>query len=360
MLEISPVLAGTFDKADYIPAASNIASAGNAPAPAPADNAAEVSGADSRRYTKFDHSASDVASVTDFKFSDLLDILNPLQHIPLVSDAYRAITGDEIRPFARVAGDMLYGGLLGGASAVMGGVGAIADATLEQETGKDSGSTLIAALFGPGEKPAEVQVASADSAEAPAPAAAPVETVETAEDKSDAEISAAAAAVTAPAPSAPAPPAPAAAVADASASGTIPLTAGKAFPLKQPFGGVMAPARTAEQNMAMALSAAAPGMRLGHTIYTSPLMNGPKPLKLQNSVTAPAAAPASAPAPSPAPSPAANAQSPAAAQISAQALPQHNPLPPELMNDMMLKALSQYRNVAGGQSVPGGVINLTN
>ncbi|MEP4884867.1 MAG: hypothetical protein ABJ215_00715, partial [Alphaproteobacteria bacterium] len=37
-------------------------------------------------------------------FSTLLDIVNPLQHIPLVSSLYREITGDEISPSARIVG----------------------------------------------------------------------------------------------------------------------------------------------------------------------------------------------------------------------------------------------------------------
>ena len=37
-------------------------------------------------------------------FGDVLDVINPLQHIPVVSTIYRAITGDEISPGARVAG----------------------------------------------------------------------------------------------------------------------------------------------------------------------------------------------------------------------------------------------------------------
>ena len=33
-----------------------------------------------------------------FTFLDMLDIINPLQHIPVVSTLYRAITGDTIEP----------------------------------------------------------------------------------------------------------------------------------------------------------------------------------------------------------------------------------------------------------------------
>lgn len=46
-------------------------------------------------------------------FGDLVDTLNPLQHIPVVSEIYRSITGDGISPHARVAGGGLYGGPVG-------------------------------------------------------------------------------------------------------------------------------------------------------------------------------------------------------------------------------------------------------
>ena len=49
----------------------------------------------------------------DFSFWDLLDVINPLQHIPIVSSIYRRLTGDEISPHARILGATLYGGPIG-------------------------------------------------------------------------------------------------------------------------------------------------------------------------------------------------------------------------------------------------------
>ncbi|MEP4378107.1 MAG: hypothetical protein ABJ363_03830 [Alphaproteobacteria bacterium] len=63
-------------------------------------------------------------------FSTLLDIVNPLQHIPLVSSLYREITGDEISPSARIVGGGLFGGPIGLASAS-------ANAIFEQASGDD-------------------------------------------------------------------------------------------------------------------------------------------------------------------------------------------------------------------------------
>ena len=54
----------------------------------------------------------------DFSFHDLVSIVNPLQHIPIVATLYRAMTGDTIKPLERVAGDSLYGGLWGFVSSV--------------------------------------------------------------------------------------------------------------------------------------------------------------------------------------------------------------------------------------------------
>lgn len=47
------------------------------------------------------------------RFGDLIDTLNPLQHIPVISELYRSVTGDSISPQARVAGGTLYGGPVG-------------------------------------------------------------------------------------------------------------------------------------------------------------------------------------------------------------------------------------------------------
>lgn len=76
-----------------------------------------------------------------FGISDLIDIVNPLQHIPGVSTVYRAMTGDEISPGARLAGGTLYGGPLGFASA-------LADNVSEDLTGRDVAGSMVAAFTG--------------------------------------------------------------------------------------------------------------------------------------------------------------------------------------------------------------------
>lgn len=74
-------------------------------------------------------------------FDDLLDIVNPLQHIPIVSTIYRAITGDKIGDVEKIAGGALYGGLIGLGSS-------LADVAFEQITGKDFGATMLAMVNG--------------------------------------------------------------------------------------------------------------------------------------------------------------------------------------------------------------------
>jgi hypothetical protein len=46
-------------------------------------------------------------------FGDILDIVNPLQHIPVVSQYYRDWTGDDMGYISQVAGGAFWGGSLG-------------------------------------------------------------------------------------------------------------------------------------------------------------------------------------------------------------------------------------------------------
>ena len=63
-------------------------------------------------------------------FADLLDVINPLQHIPIVNNFYRNFTGDQIKPFARIAGAGIFGGGIGAAAAT-------ANVFLEAQSGRD-------------------------------------------------------------------------------------------------------------------------------------------------------------------------------------------------------------------------------
>ncbi len=70
-------------------------------------------------------------------FGDLIDVINPLQHIPIISSIYRNITGDEASSGARIIGGGLFGGIAGLMSSFF-------NATIEQETGKDMTGHAVA------------------------------------------------------------------------------------------------------------------------------------------------------------------------------------------------------------------------
>lgn len=82
-----------------------------------------------------------------FSFGALLDIVNPLQHIPIVGTVYRAITGDSIGPASRIAGGTLFGG-------VIGLVASSIDSLVEEETGRDFGQHILA-MRSEADKPAD-------------------------------------------------------------------------------------------------------------------------------------------------------------------------------------------------------------
>ncbi|MDA0239649.1 MAG: hypothetical protein O3A84_06430, partial [Proteobacteria bacterium] len=95
-------------------------------------------------------------------FSDVLDIINPLQHLPIVSTLYRAITGDQIDPAARVAGGTLYGGPIGAAVSVL-------NVVVEHGTGKDIGDH-VASLFISDDLPGNVASTTSPGSAPPQPA----------------------------------------------------------------------------------------------------------------------------------------------------------------------------------------------
>lgn len=107
-------------------------------------------------------------------FRDLLDVINPLQHIPVVSTIYRHLTGDAISSSAKVIGGGLFGGPVGLAAATM-------NAVLKEASGRDAGEHVMALVRGDDSPPMEMPglppghaVAQAPASEvAPTPAPAP-------------------------------------------------------------------------------------------------------------------------------------------------------------------------------------------
>jgi hypothetical protein len=82
-----------------------------------------------------------------FGFADFIDIINPLQHIPIVATLYRNFTGDQIAAAPRVIGGALWG-------RIGGFVSGLANALVEWWSGKDIGDHIYTAVFNPSKKDA--------------------------------------------------------------------------------------------------------------------------------------------------------------------------------------------------------------
>lgn len=86
-------------------------------------------------------------------FKDVLDIINPLQQIPIIGSIYRELTGDTIKPGARLIGGGIYALGIGGI------VSAALSNAIEHDTGKDPLGLAIALVSG--EKLSDLQAAQA-------------------------------------------------------------------------------------------------------------------------------------------------------------------------------------------------------
>lgn len=71
-----------------------------------------------------------------FGFGDLVDMINPIQHLPIIGQIYRRITGDTIKPASQIIGGAAFGGMAGAA-------GGIAQSILEYETGASAAGNAI-------------------------------------------------------------------------------------------------------------------------------------------------------------------------------------------------------------------------
>ena len=77
-----------------------------------------------------------------FSFLDLIDVVNPLHHIPVVGPLYRDITGDEIDLLPQITGSTLFFGPIGAGLAAV-------DVVLKETTGSDTGDHILAMLRNP-------------------------------------------------------------------------------------------------------------------------------------------------------------------------------------------------------------------
>ncbi len=76
-----------------------------------------------------------------FGFGDFIDMINPLQHLPVISTIYRQLSGDEMGSAPRMIGGAIFGGLLG--SWVSGLASAVANVFSTNATGKDIGDHVL-------------------------------------------------------------------------------------------------------------------------------------------------------------------------------------------------------------------------
>ncbi len=102
-----------------------------------------------------------------FGFDDLVDIVNPLHHIPVVGTIYRNLSGDEIGMVPRMLGGFLAGGAVGLAAATV-------NAGFEAGTGKDVLEYAWASVTGEDAPAVPQQAYQAAAAAYAEPAAAPI------------------------------------------------------------------------------------------------------------------------------------------------------------------------------------------
>jgi hypothetical protein len=72
-------------------------------------------------------------------FSDVLDTINPLQHLPIVSTLYREATGADIKTLPNLIGGAIFGGIFGL-------IGAAVDSVVKEASGATIGHHLLAAV----------------------------------------------------------------------------------------------------------------------------------------------------------------------------------------------------------------------
>lgn len=120
----------------------------------PSENARTARGADAEgsKLTMFAEGDEEAS------FWDILDVINPLQHIPVVNTLYQEMTGDKIGVGARLAGGTLFGGPIGLIASAVG-------VAVEDATGDDLGGHVLALFRDEAPADAPVQVAMAKPAE---------------------------------------------------------------------------------------------------------------------------------------------------------------------------------------------------
>lgn len=290
-----------------------------------------------------------------FSFHDLLDTLNPLQHIPIVGAIYRWATGDEPGNVARIVGDGLYGGPIGLAAGLF-------SVALKEETGEDPGEAVMAALTGSDQATASTAATAqgpAVSASTPPAPAAPPAAATTAAATTTTTAAATAAASAAPTSSAEAPVSAAAAAAPsrpdprrlASPAPMMPLFRSAPAPVPPSVPGGM----TAAEQDFLAQNAALQRTTFGaRSAAQTRTFTAPVPLVLTGSALRPPPRPIASPVSAPTPVPAATA--PAATNATSQPTP-NTPID---VPQRMIDALDKYMQMQKQMPARGGAVDLSN
>lgn len=104
--------------------------------------------------------AYDEAGAQDegYSFSDVIDMINPLQHLPVVGMIYRKLTGDTIKPISNIIGGTIFGGPIGAVSSTV-------NAIIKDRTGRDLAENAFA-MVGFDIAPAPIQKPDIDYVDA--------------------------------------------------------------------------------------------------------------------------------------------------------------------------------------------------
>ena len=264
----------------------------------------------------------------EFSVADLVDFLNPLQHIPVLGTLYREATGDTIKPEVQIAGSIVMGAITG--SIFVSAIAGVASAVIEQSSGKEPLVQVADALWGDtintgdtltednvvatGEGVSVAQYSAANPKVADASQAAS-EAIKVAQATENTEI---AAPVTAPI-----------------------IAASAAMPTQK-----------AKVNSTLAVNTVSTGAsRVGNVIYTSPYMKSAAKVNRTASATQVSAS-SSADTQKTAKTNLDNTTLGTLIHEQAKAREAGQQLPPELVQDMMLMAMDKYKaaHVASAQS----------
>lgn len=100
---------------------------------------------------KPDIAVTRTANEEEYNFGDVIDMVNPLQHLPVLGTFYRKFTGDTIKPFSNIIGGALFGGPVGAVASTL-------NVITKNRTGKDMAEnafSLVGVDMSPS-RPAEI------------------------------------------------------------------------------------------------------------------------------------------------------------------------------------------------------------